>query len=156
MSSIISEKFGKRWHNATDLSSINDSIAIKTQQLNNATMLLNQAVTAINNCGNSASGCLSKTGRHISTWREQRDANAPAVAQYKQELKELLALQASLATTQSQSAAAVETTAKAQEAVTNANTAETTANLTKYLIYGGIAIVVIIGAIVAFKYFRKK
>lgn len=168
MASIIGEKSKnatgqpKKWHNATDLASINDSVAVKTAELNAATKVLNEATTAITAGGNTASGCNKSpicNRRHISSWRDIRDKNAPLVAKLKAELSELLTLQSQLAATQTQSAAATEKTAAAKKAVTEADTASTVATTTKWGLYGLIGVGVIalmIGGYVMYKKFKKK
>jgi len=146
----------KRFRNADGLSDINQAISIKTSELNTATRLLNEAMAAITACGNSSTGCLSKTGRHISTWRDQRDRNSALVTQYKKELSELLVLQKELAGTQTTSAAATTAAAAAKTAIVEADTAQTTSAAKKWLVYGGIAVgviaVIIIGIVLVKKY----
>jgi len=66
----MGEIFGKdRFRNAvTDsIVTINTSIAAVTRSLDEVTKLYNQALNAIAACNNNSSGCLDKTGRHIST-----------------------------------------------------------------------------------------
>ena len=160
MASIIGEKGNnERWYNsAGDLASISASIATKTTELNNATALLNEALNGIALCDNRAIGCVNKSGRHISTWRDQRDKNAPLVTKYKSELAELLALQKDLTSTQTQSAQSTQVIADAETAVMKAETAATIAKSTKLGLYLGIGagvIALIIGGIYLFKKFKK-
>lgn len=161
----MAEIFGKKpFRNAvTDsITTINTSIATVTASLDNATQKYNQAVTAIATCNNQSGGCLDKTGRHISTWREQRDRYAPLVEQYKKELQELLALQKALTETQGTTAQAAIVTAQAEQAVAEAETAISTAETSRTmssglkwgLIIGGIVIVVV-GGIIAYKKLKK-
>lgn len=152
MASIVGEK----WHNATDLASINESISIKTAQLNEASALLAEALAGIQLCGNVASGCVTKTGHHISVLSDMRDTNQPKVTQYKKELAELLVLQKELAGTQVETAASIQVTANAQKAVAEAEAVQTTTSAKKYLIYGGIGLAVIIIAVIAVKMLKKK
>jgi chromosome segregation ATPase len=161
----MGEIFGKKpFRNAvTDsITTINTSIATVTAALDNATQQYNQAITAIAACNNQSTGCLDKTGRHISTWRDQRDRYAPLVEQYKKELQELLALQKALTETQGTTATAAIVTAQAEQAVAEAETAITTAETSKTmstglkygLIIGGTLLIVILG-IIAWKKFKK-
>jgi chromosome segregation ATPase len=161
----MGEIFGKKpFRNAvTDsITTINTSIASVTASLDNATQLYNQAITAISTCNNRSGGCLDKTGRHISTWRDQRDRYAPLVEQYKKELQELLALQKALTETQGTTAQATIVTAQAEQAVAEAETAISSAETSKTmssglkygLIIGGVLILVI-GGIIAYKKFKK-
>jgi topoisomerase IA-like protein len=156
-----------KYHNAVDISSINASITSVTESLNNAMQLYNQAVTAITACGNKASGCLAKTGRHISTWRDQRDRYLPIVEQKKAELKELLEIQSTLTDVQVTSASnqqiivakEAETNqvkAAADIALANADTRKAESTAKKYGLYIGLGLVLVIGGIVAFKMLKKK
>jgi|WetSurMetagenome_2_1015567.scaffolds.fasta_scaffold244898_2 hypothetical protein len=153
--------------NYNDITDINASIASVTESLANATEMYNQAMAAIAACNNDSSGCLSKTGRHINTWRNQRDAYRGLVAQYKTDLEELLVLQEQLSTVQVASAentqavvtTAAETTqvaAAAQTAIANADSATTSANFKKIALYGGGALVLIVLGFVVFKQLKKK
>lgn len=161
----MAEIFGKKqFRNAvTDsITTINTSIATVTASLDNATQQYNQAITAIAACNNQSGGCLDKTGRHISTWRDQRDRYAPLVEQYKKELQELLALQKALTETQGTTAQATIVTAQAEQAVAEAETAISSAETSKTmsaglkwgLIIGGI-VVVVVGGIIAYKKLKK-
>ncbi len=143
-----------KFHNA-DGSDITASIATVTAKLNEATSLYSQAMTAIAACDNSSIGCLDKTGRHISTWRDQRDRYAPLVDQYKKELSQLLALQRDIAASTTQSAQSNQVVAEAQTALAKADSAKTMSGLLKWsLIIGGI-LVVVIGSIFIFKKLKK-
>jgi ABC-type transporter Mla subunit MlaD len=154
MGSIIGDK---KWHNAvSDLASVNGSIADVTQQLTVATTQLNQALTAIASCNNSASGCLANTGRHISSWRDQRDQYGPLVDKYKADLKQLLDIQKSLAGSTVETSQSMQVAANAQQAITEANSAASTGNLTKYLIIGGIILVALVAGVIIFKQLKKK
>jgi hypothetical protein len=117
-SSIIGEN--TKYKNA-DGSALDAAIQSKTKQLTDAQALYAQAMDAITICGNSSSGCLSKTGRHISTWRDQRDLNAPLIERYKTELSELLDLKVKEAATQIQTAASMQATSAANTAISEAN-----------------------------------
>lgn len=161
----MGEIFGKKpFRNAvTDsITTINTSIATVTASLDNATQQYNQAITAIAACNNQSGGCLDKTGRHISTWREQRDRYAPLVEQYKKELQELLALQKALTETQGTTAVTVTATAAANRAIAEAETAisneETSRTISKGLKYGliiGGVLILVIGGIIAYKKLKK-
>lgn len=152
MASIIGDKY----RNAVDTSNIDASIASVTASLNEATSLYNQAMTAIATCDNSSVGCLSKTGRHISTWRDQRDRYSPLITQYKNELTELLKLKSQIAGSQSETAQSAVVTASAQQALANADATQTKSAFYKYaLIFGGIALFIVIG-IFAWKKLKKK
>jgi len=149
---------GEKWHNATtsDVASIDALISAKTIQLNEATTLLSQALTAIALSNNSSWGCVNKSGRHISTWRDQRDDNAPLVERYKNELIDLQARRAQLVKEMGDVAVATQVTAVAEKAIAEAESVQTTSNAKKILIYGGIALAVIIGGIIAYKLIKRK
>jgi len=150
MASIV----GESYRNA-DSSTIDTSIADVTTSLNEATRLYNEAMTAIALCNNSSVGCVDKSGRHISTWRDQRDRYAPMVTQLKKELTELLALKEKTATTSTQTASQIAGEAAARQAIANADTSQTTSTALKWgLIIGGILIVVI-GGIFIYKKIKK-
>jgi hypothetical protein len=152
MASIVGE-----WHNAdASLASINNSIAIKTQQLDASTANLAYALKNINTCGNVATGCLSKTGKHINSWRDIRNQAQIDIGVYQKDLQNLLALQKEIAGSQAETAAAAIVTANATASLANASAATTGALAKKWLLYGGIALVVIIGGIFAYKYFKRK
>ncbi len=154
MAYLFDEKY--KYADAYSLASINGSILSVTAQLNEATSLYNQAIAAIASCDNSSTGCLEKTGRHISTWRDQRDRYQPLVTQYKNELSELLSLQKQLAGTQADTAGTTVAVAAAQTAISKADEAQTKASATKYFLYGGIALIVIVVGIIAYKMLKKK
>jgi len=150
MASIV----GESYRNA-DSSTIDSSIADVTTRLNEATRLYNEAMTAIALCNNRSVGCVDKSGRHISTWRDQRDRYAPMVTQLKKELTELLALKEKTATTSTQTASQIAGEAAARQAIANADTSQTTSTALKWgLIIGGILIVVI-GGIFIYKKIKK-
>ena len=162
----MGEIFGKnQFRNAVtvdSLTTINASIATVTVSLDDATQKYNQAINAIAACNNQSTGCLNKTGRHISTWRDQRDRYAPLVEKYKKELDELLVLQKALTETQGTTAQATIVTAQAEQAVAEAEAAVSSAETSKTmsaglkygLIIGGVLLVVI-GGIVAYKKLKK-
>lgn len=151
---MFNTRYDNKYFNA-DGSDITASIATVTAKLNEATSLYSQAMTAIAACDNSSTGCLEKTGRHISTWRDQRDRYAPLVTQYKGELTELLALQRDIAASTTQSAQSNQVVAEAQTALAKADSAKTMSGLLKWsLIIGGI-LVVVIGGIFIFKKLKK-
>jgi hypothetical protein len=154
MAFIFDEKY--KYADAYNLASINDSILSVTAQLNEATGLYNQSMTAIASCNNSSTGCLEKTGRHISTWRDQRDRYQPLVTQYKAELSELLSLQKQLSGTQADTAGTTVAVAAAETAISKADEAQTKASAAKYLLYGGIALAVIIIGFIAYKMIKRK
>jgi hypothetical protein len=173
MGSIVGEN--KKWKNAAsdDIASIDALISAKTTELNSATQLLSEALNAISLCNDKASpngifkpGCLQISGRHITSWREQRDINAPLVSRYKAELVNLQGQRASLVTalnastvlSQNISTASV-ATAAADEAIAQSEVVQATATASKigiYLLIGGIGLVVVIGGIFAFKMLKKK
>lgn len=149
---------GEKWHNATasDIAGIDQLISAKTTQLNEATTLLSQALTAIQLCNNSSWGCVNKSGRHISTWRDQRDANAPLVERYKNELLDLTTRRDQLVKQMGDVAVATQVTAVAEKAIAEAESVQTTSTAKKVLLYGGIGLAVIIGGIIAYKLIKRK
>jgi spermidine/putrescine-binding protein len=150
MASII----GERWRNA-DSSSLDTSIASVTTELNNATMLYNQALTAIARCNNQAIGCVAKTGRHISTWRDQRDKYAPLVVRYKAQLEDLLKLKEQVSAQTAQSAQSQQLVAAANTAIAEAESSGVQGKLKTYLLIGVIAAVVVISGVYIFKKLKK-
>lgn len=152
MASIIGEN---KYRNAETMASIDASIASVTASLNEATTLYNQAMTAIAKCDNSSIGCVDKTGRHISTWRDQRDRYQPLITQYKEELAQLLKLKSQMAGSTSETAQSAVITAQAQQALANADATKTQSTFLKYLlIFGGVALLVV-GGIFAWKKLKK-
>jgi hypothetical protein len=149
---------GEKWHNATssDIANIDQLISAKTAQLNQATTLLSEALTAIQLCNNSSWGCVSKSGRHISTWRDQRDANAPLVERYKNELLDLTTRRDQLVRQMGDVAVATQVTAVAEKAIAEAESVQTASTAKKVLLYGGIGLIVIIGGIIAYKLIKRK
>lgn len=168
MASILGEN--NKWKNATtqDLASINAAIASKTSSLNEASRLYDEGVNALTACyGLSKSQCLAKTGSYvISRWSPQTDTNKALVVQYTKELKDLLALQQIIASTQSTSASTTIAAAAADTAIQQAKavaiqgeSAQTSSTAKKVLLYGGIgigAIAVIIGTIFIVKKLKRK
>jgi hypothetical protein len=170
MGSIVGENNYKNATSSTDtLAEVNASIASVTASLKAATTLYNEALAGIATCDNKSLRCVSKSGRHISTWREQRDQNSMIITNSKKQLDELLALQAQLvsaASAQATSTAANKTAmaqadkiaATAETAVAEASSATIGASAKKYLLYGGIGIGVIaliFGGIYIFKKVKK-
>lgn len=174
MSSIVGESkyrnaviTRKPWHNATtaDIATIDAQITSKTAELQNASNLLTQALNGIALCNNSAWGCVSKSGRHISTWREQRDTNSALVTRYKAELAALqeqrasyvAEVNASLMLNQ-QMATVSAATAAADKAIAEASKVQATATASKigvYLLIGGGLIALVIGGIYIYKKVKK-
>jgi hypothetical protein len=166
---------GEKWKNAssvptdaTNLASINASIASVTDSLNQATSLFQQASDNLTACsGLSQSACLAKTGGYAhSTWSPQYDNNKSLIVQYKAQLADLLKVQASVAANQAvtatsvaQTAAATSSAAAANDAVAKADMATTGATATKWVVYVGIGVgivALIITGIVMFKKYKKK
>jgi LPXTG-motif cell wall-anchored protein len=158
---------GERWKNATDptdLASINASIASVTASLNKAMALFQQASDALTTCyDKSQSACLQLTGGYAhSTWSPQYDNNKALIVRYKAELADLLTLQAQMAKTQASTASTVTQTAAADAAKADANAAlakadiaTTGATATKWLLYAGIGVGVVVLAVTAFVMFKK-
>lgn len=172
MASIIGEK--KKWKNAItdDIAAVDSLISSKTNELNNATTMLNQALNAITLCNDKASpngifkpGCAAISGRHITSWRDQRDMYMPLVDRYKKELITLQERRTALVNSANESATLLQNvaqtnvaTAKANEAIASAETVQATATASKYGIYGiiaGVALILIIGGIYAYKKLKK-
>ena len=171
MGSIVGEN---KWKNAIsdDIASVDALISSKTTELNNATTMLNQALNAIVLCNDKASpngifrpGCAAISGRHITSWRDQRDQYMPLVDRYKKELTTLQERRSALVFQANESATMLEkvattnvATAKADQAIAQAETVQATATASKYGIYAaiaGVALVVIIGGIYAYKMIKK-
>ena len=149
---------GEKWHNASasDIASIDQLISAKTAQLNEATTMLSQALTAIQLCNNSSWGCVDKSGRHISTWRDQRDMYSPLVTRYKNELIDLSARRSQLVKEMGDIAVVSQVAAVADKAIAEAESVETTSTAKKVLLYGGIALAVIVTGFIAYKIIKKK
>lgn len=163
MGSIVGES--TKWRNATasDVAGLDVLISNKTSELNNAVTLYSQAMNGIQLCGNSALGCVSKSGRHISTWRDQRDLYGPIVDRLRKELIDLQDRRNVLVDAINKSANVGQVvattsiaTAEATKALAQADTVKTVSSLTKYGLIAGIGLVIIIGGIIAYKMIRKK
>lgn len=161
----MAEIFGKKpFRNAvTDsITTINSSIASTTEALDTAVEKLKQAENGISLCGGRSTGCVDKSGRHLSTWEEQKRIYAPLVEKYKKELEELLNLQKALTETQGTTAQAAIVTAQAEQSVAEAETAISSAETSRTmsaglkwgLIIGGVMIL-LIGGIIAYKKLKK-
>lgn len=134
---------------------IDASIADVTTRLNEATQKYNEAIKGIALCDNKALGCVKKSGRHISTWREWRDNYGPQVTALKKELAELIELKKNMATSYVESAQSSIVVAQAEKAVAEAESVKTGASAKKYLLVGGIILVALIGGIIAYKKLKK-
>lgn len=166
MASIIGEK--KKWHNASeaDIAAVDALISAKSSELNHVTSLYSQAMTGIALCDNKSWGCVSKSGRHISTWRDWRDLYGPMMERYKKELQELQDRRAALVKAINDTATAGQlvaqssvATAEAAAAIAEAETVQATAKASKigiYALIAGVAVVIIIGGIFAYKMYKKK
>jgi len=157
-----------KWHNASasDIAEVDALISAKSSELNNATTLYSQAMNGIALCDNRSIGCVSKSGRHISTWRDQRDMYGPIVERLKKELYDLQDRRSALVKSINESAAASQivaqtsmATSEATKALANAETIQATATASKlgiYALIGGVFLIVIVGGIFAYKMYKKK
>jgi hypothetical protein len=147
----------KRYHYAEgDMASVNSSLADLTAKLNDAQAKYSEAIAAIAACNNSSIGCLDETGRHISSWRADRDQYSKLITEYKSQISDLLSIQKSLASASVNTSQAISTASAAQQAVASAQEVTTKANAKKWLLYGGIGAGVLVAGIFAVKMFRKK
>lgn len=150
MASIIGEKY----RNATS-SDIDASIADITAKLAEATTKYNEAIKGIALCDDKAWGCVKKSGRHISTWREWRDNYGPIIIDLKKQLADVLTLKNNMASSTADTAQSSIVVAQAEKALAEAENVKITTSLKKYLIIGGILVAITIGAIIGYKKLKK-
>jgi hypothetical protein len=166
---------GEKWQNATsdDIAAVDALISAKSTELNKVTAILSAALNAITLCKGKAypdgilkPSCLKISGRHISSWEEDRDINTPLVSRYKAELIALQERRAALVAEANASSSLLQNvantsiaTAEANKAIAQAETVEATATASKigiYALIAGIGLVIVIGGIFAFKMIKKK
>ena len=154
MASILGEKY--KYADGTSAAYLEQAISQTTYDLNNATAKLNEALSMIAICGNQSTGCLDKTGRHISTWRDQRDSYQRLVNELNEKLKDLLDQQSRISA--NVTLTSVANTNAAQSAIASADAELKKAKSTtfKWLLYGGIFVAVIVGAIFLYKKLKKQ
>lgn len=168
MGSIVGEKPKGTWHNASasDIAEIDALISAKSTELNNATSLYSQAMNGIALCDNRSLGCVKKSGRHISTWRDQRDTYGPIVERLKKELYDLQDRRTALVKSINESAAASQmvaetskASAEAAKALADAETVQATATASKFGIYaiiGAVVLIFVVGGVFVYKMYKKK
>jgi hypothetical protein len=157
-----------KWHNATtaDIAALDSQISAKNTELIEALGYYDTAVKYIQSVNNVAPFLNSAKLHALNSARRTRDQYAPIVAKLKSDLQDLQARRASFVAEVNASALlgqqiAITSTATAEANKTIAETekVQATATASKVGVYALIGVgilVVVVGGIFAFKYFKKK